>query len=60
MTFTKKELKLITESLDFTLGNSSDETTHIKLLKKLYKNFGKDWEEWGAIGIQESLKTKEK
>jgi hypothetical protein len=60
MTFTKKELKLITESLDFTLGNSSDETTHVKLLKKLYKHFGKDWEEWGAIGIQESLKTKEK
>lgn len=60
MTFTKKELILITESLDFTIGNSSDENTHIKLLKKLYKHFGKDWELYGAMGIQEALNTKEK
>lgn len=60
MTFTKKELILITESLDVMLGNSSDENTHVKLLKKLYKHFGKDWEIYGSRGIQEAIKTKEK
>lgn len=60
MTFTKKELILITESLDVMLGNSSDENTHIKLLKKLYKHFGRDWEVYGQMGIQEALNTKDK
>lgn len=58
MTFTKKELILITESLDVMLCNSSDENTHVKLLKKLYKHFGKDWEVYGETGIQEALNTK--
>lgn len=60
MTFTQKELKIITETLDVSLGNSSDENTHIKLLKKLYKHFGKDWELYGAMGIKEALNDKEK